>query len=418
MTDKWQPVAPARYTPLQGRRTGNRARSGENGRMARASHAGGNAALREARARFGYSQAHAAEMFVRTAKASRIPMQPDVQGLRGTISRWENGHQIPDEMARQVLRIMYSATDAELGFTSAAPTAPSGSQELELAARLATSTKVDAALIAALAGEVEALRRQDRTFGAALLSERMGALVHQLVQLMDYSLMPDTTAALAEVLADAATLAGWQAVDTGNTARAWEHFTTATHAARIAGSNILLAHALGERAYAILQTGDASTALTTVTHALTLNGLPPRVQAWLNAASGEFAANADASDDALRAFEAAAQALPDTGSSDEESPFILLDHTALTRWRGSALARLGDPDALQHLDAALNAPPGDNTIRGTAGLHTDLATAHAALRDREQALHHLREAERLARQIGSQRLQHRLQHVRGQIPGQ
>lgn len=386
--------------------------------MARASHGSGNAALREARVRCGYSQAHAAEMFVRTAKASRLPMQPDVHGLRGTISRWENGHQIPDEMARRVLRIMYSATDAELGFPSPAPlTMPAGGQEHELAARLASSSKLDAAMIAVLAAEVEGLRRQDRTFGAALLSERMGALVEQLVQLMDYSLTPDTSVGLAAVLADAATLAGWQAVDTGNTVRAWGHFTTATNAARLAGSNTLLAHALGERAYAILQTGDATTARATVTHALTLDTLPPRVQAWLHAASAEFAAADNARDDALRAFDHAATVLPAQGSSDEDSPFILLDSTHLARWRGSALARLADPDALQHLTAALNAPQDGHTVRGMAGLHADLASAHATLRDREQALHYLREAERLARQIGSQRLQDRLEHVRGQIPG-
>jgi tetratricopeptide (TPR) repeat protein len=385
--------------------------------MAQASPARGNAALRGARVRFGYSQAHAADMFVRTAKASRIPMQPDVQGLRGTISRWENGHQIPDELARRVLRIMYSATDTELGFTSEAVAVVTDSHDEELAARLASATRVDATLVAALAVEVEALRHQDRTFGAALLSERMSGLVNQLVQLMDYSLTPDTSIGLAAVLADAATLAGWQAVDTGTTVRAWGHFTTATHAARIAGSNILLAHAVGERAYAILQTGDAATARATVTHALTLDFLSPRVQAWLHAASAEFAAADNARDDALRAFDHAATALPTRGSSDGDSPFILLDQTHLTRWRGSTLARLADPDALQHLTAALNAPQGSNTARGAAGLHTDLATAHATLRDREQALHHLREAERLARQIGSQRLQARLLTVRGQIPG-
>jgi tetratricopeptide (TPR) repeat protein len=385
--------------------------------MTQTRHARGNAALREARVRFGYSQAHAAEIFVRTAKASRIPMQPDAQGLRGTISRWENGHQIPDEMARRVLRIMYAATDNELGFTSETVPVVADNQEQELAAHLASSTRVDAALVGALAAEVEALRHQDRTFGAALLSERMSGLVSQLVQLMDHSLTPETSIGLAAVLADAATLAGWQAVDTGTTVRAWGHFTTATHAARAAGSNTLLAHAVGERAYAILQTGDAATARATVTHALTLDSLPPRVQAWLHAASAEFAAADNARDDALRAFDNADTALPTHGSSDEDSPFILLDHTHLTRWRGSALARLGDPDALQHLTTALNAPQGSNTARGTAGLHADLASAYAVLRDREQALHHLREAERLARQIGSQRLQARLLRVRGQIPG-
>ncbi|MCB1298834.1 MAG: hypothetical protein KDB08_07625 [Microthrixaceae bacterium] len=386
--------------------------------MARASQHGSNAALRAARKRAGYSQARAAEMFVRAAKASRIPMQPDVEGLRGTISRWENGHQIPDETARRVLRIMYSATDAELGFTTsrALPVLVDG-QGHELAARLATASKVDAALIVALAAEVEALRRQDRTFGAALLSERMGALVDQLTKLMDYSLTPDATAGLAAVLADAATLAGWQAVDTGSMVRAWGHFTTATHAARIAGSSTLLAHALGERAYAILQTGDATTARATVTHALTLDALPPRVKAWLHAASAEFAAADDARDDALTAFDRAAAVIPARGSSDEDTPFILLDSTHLARWRGSALARLADPDAIHHLMTALNAPHGAHTARGMAGLHADLATAHATLRDREQALHHVREAERLAQQIGSQRLLDRLLRVLGQIPG-
>jgi hypothetical protein len=56
---------------------------------------------------------------------------------------------------------MYSATHHELGFASAATlTTTDGGQEQELAARHAASTKVDAELVAALAGEVEALRRR------------------------------------------------------------------------------------------------------------------------------------------------------------------------------------------------------------------------------------------------------------------
>jgi hypothetical protein len=56
----------------------------------------------------------------------------------------------------------------------------------------------------------------------------------------------------AAVLADAAGLAGWQALDTGSPAEAWLRHESAKAAAREAGSPVHLAHAMGQQAYALL----------------------------------------------------------------------------------------------------------------------------------------------------------------------
>ncbi|MFC4244882.1 hypothetical protein ACFOYW_16025 [Gryllotalpicola reticulitermitis] len=387
--------------------------------MATAQTSRSTSALRAARDRHGFTRERAVQVFLETAQAWRIPMRPSVESLRGSFSRWENGRQQPGEMARQVLRIMYAATDAELGFDTEPEPSQPHTQEDELAARLVSATRVDPVLIEVLTGEVEGLRHQDRAFGGALLSERMAGLVGQLTRLMDYSLTPASATALASVLADAATLAGWQAVDTGASVRAWEHFTLAAHAARIAGSPTLLAHALGERAYAVLEAGDAVAARQTISHALTLAPLPGRVTAWLHAAEGELSAAAGDRDGALSAFDAAARHLPSSGVSDEDSPFIMLNEAHLTRWRGSALALLADPESVTDLTAALGRfETGASSVRATAGLHADLAAAYVIARDRDRALHHLRQADGLATQIGSLRLAKRLERLRRRIPGQ
>ncbi|MFC5108299.1 hypothetical protein [Kibdelosporangium philippinense] len=88
-------------------------------------------------------------------------------------------------------------------------------------------------------------------------------------------------------------------------------------------------------------------------------------------------------------------------------PYLFLAEAHLARWRGYALARLGEPDAIDQLDHALLRLPAE-FIRGKTGLLVDLAFAYAAAGDRDAALAHAREAKRLAAQIKSDRQRRRL----------
>jgi tetratricopeptide (TPR) repeat protein len=125
------------------------------------------------------------------------------------------------------------------------------------------------------------------------------------------------------------------------------------------------------------------------------------LRAWLAAAHGEALAANGARDAALRAFDDAHALLP-ADPADPELPFLFLGGAHLDRWRGNALAQLGEPAAITALDRALALLPA-SWVRARAALLVDLAFAHAGADDRDAALGHARAARQLAQQIHSDR---------------
>jgi hypothetical protein len=111
-------------------------------------------------------------------------------------------------------------------------------------------------------------------------------------------------------------------------------------------------------------------------------------------------------DAALRAFDDADGLLP-ADPVDPALPFVFLSETHLERWRGNALAQLGDPVAIDRLTHALAALP-PAWVRARAALFVDLAFAHAAAGERDAALTHARTGRRAAQQIHSDRTLRRL----------
>ena len=97
--------------------------------------------------------------------------------------------------------------DHELAF--AAPEDDSlvaAAEELEL--RLSRAREVDDALIAALRCQTEAIREQDRQYGAGLLLEQMRGHVQNLDAHLRHSIFDVVRLPLAAILADASALAG------------------------------------------------------------------------------------------------------------------------------------------------------------------------------------------------------------------
>lgn len=183
-----------------------------------------------------------------------------------------------------------------------------------------------------------------------------------------------------------AAITGWQALDTGTPGEAWEHFETAKSAAREADSPALLAHAMGEQAYALLDLGRPRDALALIRAAQALGGppLPALLACWLTAASAELCAAGGDAGGCRRALDLADRALP-TYCADPELPYLLLSPAHLLRWRGSTLARPGDPSAIEHLYSALQGMGSSNTLRAEAGLRCDLVAALNASGDDDQA---------------------------------
>src|SRR5699024_10016141 len=141
-------------------------------------------------------------------------------------------------------------------------------------------------------------------------------------------------------LADAATLAGWEALDRGALDRAWRLHETAKHAAREAGSPSRLAYAIGQQSYVLLDLDQTDQAVEQLAHARTLGaGAPALLRTWLAAAHGEALAAAGDRDGAFAAFDAARAGLP-ADSADGVLPYLLLSDGHLDRWRGHALTRL------------------------------------------------------------------------------
>ena len=112
---------------------------------------------------------------------------------------------------------------------------------------------------------------------------------------------------------------------------------------------------------------------------------------------------------ALRAFDDAETLLP-ADPVDPTLPFLFLGGAHLARWRGSALAQLGDRDAIDQLTGALARLP-HSWVRARSGLLVDLAYAHAAAGDRNAAVDRAREARSTARQINSDRQLRRLDRL-------
>lgn len=363
--------------------------------------------------RRGWSQPRAIDEMLRIGRQMNITTALPAS-LKSQLSRWENG-QIPDSTYRWIFRQMYGLTDAELGFTADStsadtPLAAVDAGLIELAGRLRNAEGVDGELISVLSTQTHQLRLLDRRFGGAVILDQMAAHVETVSSLLTHTVRGADRSALTRILADAGALAGWQALDTGAAQRAWNHFNAARTAAIESGRPELLAHALGEQAYALLELGRPGSAAELIDAATATKRLPPLLRAWLAAARGEMLAAGGDADASLHAFDTAHKLLPDE-RDDGTLPFLALNEVHLARWRGNALARLGRADAIDQLTDAL-ARLDPDFARAACTVHADLAAAYAAAGHREQAILQAKKARQLAVQIRSARILRRLAQLR------
>ncbi|MGH3866965.1 MAG: tetratricopeptide repeat protein [Pseudonocardiaceae bacterium] len=362
--------------------------------------------LQTVRRHLGYTAAQVIDLLTRRANALNLPIA-NPASLKTKLSRWENGKEQPSEIYRRLFREIYGRTNAELGFPDEPEEHP---EAAELRSRLAVARTVDSETVEVFRHQVDHARHLDRRFGALTQLDQLRTQIDQVQQLLTYRAGPQR-AALAGVLVEASTLAGWQALDRAAPGQAWTHYERAKTAAREAGSPALLAHATAEQAFVLLDLDETTAALDQLTHARTLatGTATPLLHAWLAAAHGETLAAAGHADDARRAFDTASSLLP-ADPVDPALPFLFLGDSHLDRWRGNALARLGAPEAITQLTTALAQLPAD-FVRARISLLVDLAYAHAATGDRDAALAYARQARRLAGQIKSDRHQRRLNRL-------
>ncbi len=352
--------------------------------------------LQTVRKQLGYSAAAVIDMMVKRAEALNLPIMT-ATSLKTKLSNWENGHEsVSLPMYRRLFREVYGRTNDELGFPPESEDDDIG----ELRARLAVARTVDADTVELFRLQVENARRVDHRFGGITVLDQLRGHIRQIEGLLANSTSYGRRQALARVLTDASTLAGWQALDRAAIGQAWELHEKAKAAAREAGSPSLLAHATAQQAFILIDIGEFAAAVEQLADARALaeHETPSLLRAWLAAVGRR--------DDTLRAFDAAGSLLPDD-PVDPELPFLFLQGAHLDRWRGHALSRLGEPNAIDQLTDALPRTPA-NFTRARTGMLVDLAFAYATAGDRDAALEHARQARRLAAQIKSDRQLRRL----------
>ncbi|MGH4002942.1 MAG: tetratricopeptide repeat protein [Pseudonocardiaceae bacterium] len=362
--------------------------------------------LQAVRRHLGYTAAQVIDLLTHRAHALNLPIATRAS-LKTKLSRWENGKEQPSEIYRQLFREIYGRTNAELGF----PDEPEEDPEAaELRSRIAIARTVDRETVEVFRHQVDHARQVDRRFGAITQLDQLRSQIDHVHQLLTYRAGPQRPA-LAEVLVEASTLAGWQALDRAALSQAWSHYERAKAAAREADSPALLAHATAEQAFVLIDLDETTAAVDQLAHARNIaNGTAaPLLRAWLASAHGETLAAAGHADDARQAFDTASGLLP-ADPADPALPFLFLGDSHLDRWRGHALARVGAPEAIDQLTAALTRLPAD-FVRARTGLLVDLAYAYAAAGDRDAALAHTRQSRRLAAQIKSDRQQRRLNRL-------
>ncbi|WP_208024331.1 hypothetical protein [Amycolatopsis pithecellobii] len=274
---------------------------------------------------------------------------------------------------------------------------------------------MDASILALLHDQLDAIRRMDRQLGAPVTREEVDAKIRQVALLLSSSLTPGTRQQLATIRAELGTLAGWQTLDLGRLHESWRQYESAKAAVNESGDDEFKAHTEAEQAFVLVDLGKADIAddLLSTTRARVEKSASRLLRAWLAAAHGEVLAARGQHSASLRAFDHASHLLPADGPTNA-GPYVVLDDIHLARWRGHALARMGDAEAVEVLTTALGNMDRSFT-RAETSLRVDLATALGAQNEYQQAAQQIAIANDLTDGIGSVRQARRIGRLHAKV---
>lgn len=365
--------------------------------------------IRAARREREWSQTRLIAELERVAERRGVAL-PSRETLKSRVSRWENQHAKPDDFYRPLLREAFGLDDRELGFDQPADDPGAGAAD-ELKVRIHTALEANGSLVEALHAQTEAIRLQDRQYGAGILLEQMRGHVANIEEHLGHSVFESARRPLARVLSDAAALAGWQALDVASHDQAWRFFEVASRAAQQAADPAMYAFARMEQAHVVAEMAGPATAAAMAESLWDElpSQVPGAMRCWLAAAAAEMAAEAGETERAVRRLVLAEESA-DT-LDGERPPYLVFDATHLDRWVGHTLAILGDPAAEERLLRAEESMDGSFT-RASASLSLDLAMSLLHRGERDEAKRRIVRAEQLAKRVASRRQLARVARLR------
>ncbi|OLM33304.1 hypothetical protein Ae717Ps2_4200 [Pseudonocardia sp. Ae717_Ps2] len=193
---------------------------------------GAGPALRAARDRRGWSQSEAARALAALVAGSGGTAR--AASLKTQLSRWENGHAVPDAAHRSLLAELYETTPAGLGLAD-----EPGPDPVDGATRLRAALERTAAVgeeeLDLLRAQWAATSALDDRLGTAAAHDAVSAVVTQLREPAAHARDPHLLRALGGLLAAAALRLGDQERDRAAPDRAWAAYVEAESAALRAG---------------------------------------------------------------------------------------------------------------------------------------------------------------------------------------
>jgi tetratricopeptide (TPR) repeat protein len=344
----------------------------------------------------GWSRARLISAMRHAAAVDGLQLPGD-DSLKRMIRLWVNGERQPSDGYASLLARTFGVAQVQAGPDSA-------DRFLDLISRMESS--VDKGLVDAFENQTQSLRVLDRRLGARRLLSQSEAHAQNVADLVQWAEFGSVRNAMAATGAEAAALAGWQALDLGKPSDSWRLHNLARSLAVESGDSAIVAHVTAQQAYALLDAGKYERAVKQFEAARRMAGtdVAAVVRAWLLSAEAEARAAAGESSETLRLLDEADNVL----DGDDSVPFIFLNSAHLARWRGHSMARLGRAEAVEVLKAALDQlDPEFN--RAAAGLHVDLATAYSVAGEEDAAQHHAQCAASLSDSTGSHRQRVRIE---------
>lgn len=321
---------------------------------------------------------------------------PSDDSLKRMVRMWVSGDRQPSPFYKALLARAFGVANQDNG-------AEPLDSFLELLDR--AEDNVDRGLLNALEAQTDSLRALDRRLGAHRLLQQAEAHASNMADMIQWGPFGALRRQLAAAAAEAAALAGWQALDLGKLKTSWRLHTHARALAHESEDAGVIAHVTAQQAYVLLDAGRVEQAIAQFEAARRGAGgrVPGSIRAWLLAAEAEARATSRDLPNTSRLL-ALAESEP---TDDDPVPYVFVNGAHLARWRGNCFARAGHPESTAVLTHALSVLDPSFT-RAAAGLHADLATSYTVSGDREAASHHAQIAARLSATTGSKRHRNRV----------